>query len=1033
MVNRVVKSNPSFLSEIALRENFVVRRADLDMIVEVVRENTTDSNQHVLVIGPRGSGKTTLVLRAALEVRSDRELCDRWYPLVFSEESYQVVSAGEFWLEALFHLAEQTGDERWKKTWSELRDETDDDRLGERALYQLLDFADNQGKRLLLIVENLNMLLSDLSSPDEAWKIRHTLMNEPRLMLLASATNRFEHFENSSQAMFEMFKMHELGPLNDDECNAIWVLVTGERLEGEKIRPIRILTGGNPRLLAIIAKFGAGRSFGRLLDDLVDLIDDHTEYFKSHLDNLPATERKAYLALAELWDLSTAREVAKAARLDVNTASSLLNRLVGRGAVTVEKKGKRTRYYAVAERMYNIYYLMRRRGRPSDRVKAAVKFMVGMYGPESATRLIAEEACKLGPEHCRDHYLAYAEVIREVGDDSRLLEKIVSSTPRNFLESQYIDDSIKNFAITGKRSEAYENVHDAPKIVRGSASRMLEDGFELLKNGNYEQALATLDDVIRKFGDEREPGLIGSVAKAMLSRGFTLGALGRSEDAIRAYEEVVERFGDSREPALAEQVAMALFNKGITLGSLGRSEDAIRVYDEVVERFGDSREPALARQVAMALFNKGGTLGELGRSEDEIRVYEEVVERFGDSGEPGLAEQVAMALLNKGVTLGFLGRSEDAIRAYEEVVERFGDSREPALVERVARAMVNRGIRLGILGRSEDAIRAYEEVVERFGNSVEPALARQVAMALVNKGGILGALDRFEDEIRAYEEVVERFGESGEPGLAEQLAMALLNKGVTLRFLGRSEDAIRAYEEVVERFGDSMEPALAELVAMALVNKGGELGALGNYDQAEESLHQATQMAPESIAAHIALIELLVQWPARQADALRVAEEIIERKPDDAELLNRVSWEFYEHDITSLLQKGEKWARRAVSISPDNLNYHHTLASLLSTLGKGSEALEHAQRYVSDPKFVETTIEHAITLFVDLASSGYAKESIELIENSPAAGHLEPLVMGLKLYNGEDVKTAVEILEVAKDVVKRIENRKKERETRSEH
>ena len=99
--------------------------------------------------------------------------------------------------------------------------------------------------------------------------------------------------------------------MNDDECNAIWELITGKKLEGEKIRPIRILTGGNPRLLTIIAKFSAQRSFGRLLDDLVDLIDDHTEYFKSHLDNLPAIERKVYLALAELWDLSTAREIAE--------------------------------------------------------------------------------------------------------------------------------------------------------------------------------------------------------------------------------------------------------------------------------------------------------------------------------------------------------------------------------------------------------------------------------------------------------------------------------------------------------------------------------------------------------------------------------------------------------------------------------------------------------------------------------------------------------------------------------------------------
>ena len=56
---------------------------------------------------------------------------------------------------------------------------------------------------------------------------------------------------------------------------------------GEAVRPLEILTGGNPRLLTIIAGFGAGRSFRDLMENLLDLIDEHTEYFKSHLEVAP--------------------------------------------------------------------------------------------------------------------------------------------------------------------------------------------------------------------------------------------------------------------------------------------------------------------------------------------------------------------------------------------------------------------------------------------------------------------------------------------------------------------------------------------------------------------------------------------------------------------------------------------------------------------------------------------------------------------------------------------------------------------------
>ncbi len=59
MSKRIVKYNPAFLSNEELVRSFVVRHAELELIEQVIRENVTKSNQHVLVIGPRGIGKTT--------------------------------------------------------------------------------------------------------------------------------------------------------------------------------------------------------------------------------------------------------------------------------------------------------------------------------------------------------------------------------------------------------------------------------------------------------------------------------------------------------------------------------------------------------------------------------------------------------------------------------------------------------------------------------------------------------------------------------------------------------------------------------------------------------------------------------------------------------------------------------------------------------------------------------------------------------------------------------------------------------------
>src|SRR5262245_24603272 len=109
MARPLMKHNPAFLSKEDLVRSFVVRHADLDILLERLREGGEGPNQHMLLIGPRGSGKTTLVLRVAAAIEADPVLRARWYPLVFGEESYEVGTAAEFWLEALLHLADQTG------------------------------------------------------------------------------------------------------------------------------------------------------------------------------------------------------------------------------------------------------------------------------------------------------------------------------------------------------------------------------------------------------------------------------------------------------------------------------------------------------------------------------------------------------------------------------------------------------------------------------------------------------------------------------------------------------------------------------------------------------------------------------------------------------------------------------------------------------------------------------------------------------------------------------------------------------------
>jgi len=119
------------------------------------------------------------------------------------------------------------------------------------------------------------------------------------------------------------------------------------------------------------------------MSDLLGMIDDQSDYFDSKLEALSLEERRAFIALCELWAPSPARAVAEVARFDVNKASMLLGRLVNRGAVEVVRVRGRTQYYRVCERLHGLSHRLRRSSTRDPRAASVVDFMTRFYLPEA--------------------------------------------------------------------------------------------------------------------------------------------------------------------------------------------------------------------------------------------------------------------------------------------------------------------------------------------------------------------------------------------------------------------------------------------------------------------------------------------------------------------------------------------------------------------------------------------------------------------------------------------------------------------------
>ena len=184
----VRKFNPGTLqSDEEVKRQFVVRQPQLDIVLEVLRGNVdSPSCQHVLIVAPRGRGKTMLLARTAAELRIDGALSERLLPVRFMEESQEIFTLADFWLEALFHLARESRQydpeiaRELRDAHAELAAGWRGEGLEARARATVLEAADRLGRKLVLMVENLQALCESVDD-DFGWKLRGVLQSEPQI------------------------------------------------------------------------------------------------------------------------------------------------------------------------------------------------------------------------------------------------------------------------------------------------------------------------------------------------------------------------------------------------------------------------------------------------------------------------------------------------------------------------------------------------------------------------------------------------------------------------------------------------------------------------------------------------------------------------------------------------------------------------------------------------------------------------------------------------------------------------------------
>ena len=443
--------NPALLSKKELKETFVARQNTLNYLIDhIARHKQDDPCRHMIIVGARGMGKTTLGLRVLHEIEDSSSLSGIWQPVPFNEESYGIGDAAEFWISALDHLSHAVNDKVWSEYSKKISAaEPDSKALEAYALDALNEYLNESQKRLVLFVENIDILFGQMKSERDLHALRAALMTNSRVLLLGTANSAFLGTNKYSDPFYGFFQLVRLQGFSELEAAELVETIAARSNEKNwgldlrqargRIEAVRRLTGGNPRSIAMAA--------GMLVEDeakrtnvLEKLIDEQTPYFKARIEELPVQARKVFNQLADGWRPMLAREVAVASRLGTSQASAQLRVLIGRGYVKeVNLVGESRTRYELCDRFFNIYYLYRLSFAKREKLPEFVEFLYDLFGASSVRNICLKSlrifgTTQYGPsENGKLWRVVVGRVVRDEdqADQERQLSEILQNIGEN--------------------------------------------------------------------------------------------------------------------------------------------------------------------------------------------------------------------------------------------------------------------------------------------------------------------------------------------------------------------------------------------------------------------------------------------------------------------------------------------------------------------------------------------------------------------------------------------------------------------------
>jgi len=412
------KYTPDEMPQEEFLERFVVRNEIFEEIFNDIKSSDYKvANQHYIIIGQRGQGKTTLLRKLQIEVENDTKLSKFLIPVKFAEEQYQIRSLSRLWEEVADYL-QSLHEELFPHVLDEMEVHFDDEDYELKAFGYLESALKKKKKKLLILIDNIDELIGKLNEKEQR-RLREILLTSSSFRIVGGSTKMLEQHYDYGKPFYEFFKIIKLKGFNKEESIAFLRSIgkgeQKERMEEiiktnpARIETLRQLTGGVPRTLVMLFDIFLDEG-GNAFDDLLKVLDEATPLYKHRIDELPNQLQELVHTIAINWDGMYTAEIAKKTRLSTKVISAQLGKLEKYDIIESEVAGK-NKIYKIKERFFNIWYLMRF-GRKKDRqrVEWLVKVLEIINKEENENMKLEAEV-----RETMDNY--YNEFLIEMLDD----------------------------------------------------------------------------------------------------------------------------------------------------------------------------------------------------------------------------------------------------------------------------------------------------------------------------------------------------------------------------------------------------------------------------------------------------------------------------------------------------------------------------------------------------------------------------------------------------------------------------------------